>query len=221
MRLDLFWRLFREGKLREARALCARSLDALAEGDDEWRVRWGCCWAKCERTAGNLWGALCCHAAMKDALGRVSPASKAKALIGLGLTFKLLADEGEGADLRERALDCNREALPHAGDDPELLGVIENNTASVLIAQERAGEAFEFLAEARRRVEESGEQWRLTEVEDTLARAHLACGDTDGALKAAFRAVASARADGEGPALGRALDTLDAVTRAMKEGLGA
>ena len=219
LRLDLFWHLFREGRLREARALCGLELNSLEPGNVELRVRWSCCWAKCEREAGNSWGALCCHALIRDLLPGVTLAPRVKALIGLAITYENLAAEGEGADFRERALECYREALLDAAGEPELLGVIENNTASVLVAAGRAEEALQFLAEARRRVIESGETWRLADVDDTLARALLAAGRHVEALEVATRAVTAAKAGGEEKILARALDTLDAVTRAMKERL--
>src|SRR5258705_2355992 len=208
-RIELALCYYRQGIFDLGRSTLEGVLNDLSEENNEIRSLGLIRLASLERHAGRL----------HEALSRLNEAAAIAKLSGpwvtgrchleLASTYKDLAIlEGVASNI-DRALKYYHEALYEfeAIGNHRLVAIVENNLGCLMVEIGECVGAETHLRRARRTFEGFDDRVRRAQVDDTLARLHIAEGDLETAEQAADRAVKTMEMGDEDALLAEALTT--------------
>jgi TolB-like protein/tetratricopeptide (TPR) repeat protein len=200
---------YRQGMFDLGRATLLNALSSLGSPEPELRCLALIRLASLERHAGRLQDALTCLQEAESLLHSSGPWVSGRCHLEMASTFKdLAASEGTSCYL-ERALSGYQEALNEfeAIGSHRLAAITENNHGYLLLTTGHLQEAEVRLLRSRRVFDGFGDKVRRAQVDDTLARLHLAQRNPDVAEQDADMAIAVLTASDENALFAEALTT--------------
>jgi TolB-like protein len=212
-RIELALCYYRQGNFDLGRSTFLTVLDALSQSDSEIRCLALIRLASLERHAGRLQDALTRLTEAQSIMRSLGPWVTGRHHLELASTYKELAISKGDASLFVDALDHFRESLYEfeAIGNLRMMGIAENNLGFLLLTLNRLQPAEFHLLKARRIFEGLKDKVRRAQVDDTLARLHLARGNFELAGLAANRAIDTLQSGDEDVLLAEVLTTKGVV----------
>jgi tetratricopeptide (TPR) repeat protein len=208
-RIELAMCYYRQGNFDLARSLLLRVLEDLTTDENELRslvlIRLACL----ERHSGRSFEALRRLEEAQCFVEASGPWATGRHHLELGSTYKDLAIAEGDDSLFDRSLTQHRLALYEfeAIGNLRLMAIAENNLGFLKVCADQLKDAVSHLDNAWSLFDQLGDQVRRAQVDDTIARLHLAEGKIKLADDAACRAVAMLESGDEDALLAEALTT--------------
>ena len=217
-RTELALCYYRQGNFDLGRATFVSVLDTLPPDDCELRCLALIRLASLERHAGRPEDAFDRLTDAKSVVNASGPWASARHHLELASTYKDLAIADEKASLFDFSLAHYRESLNQfeAIGNLRMVGIAENNLAFLLVTLGRFDDAQFHSLRARSMFEGLRDKVRRAQVDDTLARLHLALHEFDLAEKAANRAIETLQSGDEDVLLAEVLSTKGIVCARLK-----
>jgi len=208
-RLELALSYYRQGNFDLGRSTFKAVLSSLSSKDSELRCLGLIRLASLERHAGRLHDALSCLTEAKSTIDTVGPWLAGRYHLELGSTYQQLAICDEDSVLLKEALTHFTESLYEfeAIGNLRMMGIAENNIGFLLLTMGLLTESRLHLGNASVMFEGLRDKVRRAQVNDTLARLHLAQHHYESAEESADRAIETLQLGDEDSLLAEVLTT--------------
>jgi TolB-like protein/Flp pilus assembly protein TadD len=207
--LELGFCYYREGLFDLARTTLLAALGALSDQDFELRSTALLRLAGVERHAGRLHDSLALLHEAGEIVDLAGPGSAARYHVEIATTLKGIATTDNRDDYFDLAIEHFSDALSQC----EAIGyhrraaMAENNYGYLLLTLERFSEAESHLVRARKLFDQFSDSVRRAQVDETLARLHVAAGRFDLAEQVILQAIQTLESGGEDALVAEALTT--------------
>ena len=218
-RIELGWCYYREGLFRLTGETLQAAIDVLQNDEIELRSLAFVRLATIDHTLGRLHDARERLSKLTDVVELLGPLARCRYHSELATTLKELAISENRSEYFDQALHHFNEALYEfdAIGHHRYAALVENNHGYLLLALQRLGEAEVHLIRARNLFEVLCDQVKQAQVNDTLARLHIAAHRYKHADQCISRSIAILEAGGEDALLAQSLRTKGLVLCRLSE----